>query len=88
MGTAQDCLGMDETEAALVEIRVSLAMSIRARRKPAKITQTALAKQAGTTQARVAKAEHGNSEISLDLCMRVIFVLGAIPEKIAQAIAE
>ena len=78
---------MDDTEAALVAIRVSLAQSIRARRHAAGLTQAEVAKQAKTTQARVAKAEHAHPEISLDLCLRILLVLGANPKKIAKAIA-
>ena len=87
VGNAQDFLGMDDTEAALVTIRVSLAESIRARRKTAGLTQAQLAKQASTTQARIAKAENAYPEVSLDLCMRILLTLGANPQKIAKAIA-
>lgn len=87
VGSARDFLGMDDTEAALVAIRVSLAENIRARRTTAELTQAALAKLAGTTQARVAKAENANPEISLDLCMRLLLALGASSKKIAKALA-
>lgn len=87
VGSASDFLELDETEAALVAIRVSLAESIRVRRGKAKLTQAQVAKRAGTTQARVAKAEHANPEVSLDLCMRLLLTLGANPAKITRAIA-
>lgn len=87
VGSSQEFLGLDDTEAALVTIRVSLAESIRMRRKAAGLTQAQVAKRAATTQARVAKAENANPEISLDLCMRVLLTLGANPKKIAKAIA-
>ena len=87
VASAQDFLGMDDTEAALMAIRVSLAQSIRTRRAAADLTQAALAKLAGTTQARVAKAEHASSEISLDLCMRLLLALGVSSKKIVKALA-
>ena len=88
VGTAQGFLEMDETEAALVAIRVSLAASIRARRKAAGLTQAEVAKMASTTQARVAKAENASQQgVSLDLAMRLLLSLGANPEKIAKALA-
>jgi DNA-binding XRE family transcriptional regulator len=86
-GGAKDFLDLDATEAALVTIRVSLAEGIRIRRKAAGLTQAQLAKQASTTQARVAKAENANPEVSIDLCMRILLTLGANPKKIAKAIA-
>lgn len=70
IGSAQEFLEMDATEAALVSIRMSLAESIRARRTTAGLTQAEVAKRAKTTQARVAKAENATPEISLDLCSK------------------
>ena len=87
VGSSKEFLGMDDAEAGLVAIRVSLAKSIRARRKAAGLTQAQVAKQAETTQARVAKAENASPEISIDLCIRLLLSLGANPTKIAKAIA-
>lgn len=88
VGTAPDFLSMDDTEAALVAIRVSLAGSIRARRQAAGLTQAAVAKRANTTQARVAKAENASQQgISLDLGLRILLSLGANPNKIAKSLA-
>jgi len=87
VGSASEFLELNDTEAALVAIRVSLAQGVRKRRKAAGLTQAAVAKKAGTTQARVAKAENANPEISLDLLMRLLISLGANPKQIAKAIA-
>ena len=87
VSSAHDFLDMDATETALVAIRVSLAESIRARRTAAGLTQAEVAKRAKTTQARVAKAENANPEVSLDLCLRILLTLGGNSKKIAKAIA-
>lgn len=87
VGSASDFLELADAETGLVEIRISLAQSIRARRNAAELTQAEVAKLAGTTQARIAKAENANPEISLDLCLRVLLALGASHKKIAKAIA-
>ena len=87
VGRSQDYLETNDTEAAMIGIRVAIAQSIRARRKSAGLTQAHVGKMAATTQSRVAKVENASAEVSMDLCMRVLLVLGGNQKKILKAVA-
>jgi hypothetical protein len=57
VGDAADFLGLTKEEAALIEMKLGLAESLRRRRVARKLTQMQLAKQLGSSQSRVAKME-------------------------------
>jgi DNA-binding XRE family transcriptional regulator len=86
VGSATEFLGLSAEEAALVELRVALSETLRARRRAARLTQVELAKQLGSSQSRVAKMEAGDPSVSLDLLLRSLLSLGAKPRDIAKAI--
>jgi transcriptional regulator with XRE-family HTH domain len=86
VGSATEFLGLSAEEAALVELRVALSESLRARRRAARLTQVALARQLGSSQSRVAKMEAGDPSVSLDLLLRSLLSLGAKPRDIPKAI--
>jgi DNA-binding XRE family transcriptional regulator len=88
VGSAADFLDLSAEEAALVELRLRLSASLRARRSALGLTQVELARQLGSSQSRVAKIEAGDPSVSLDLLLRSLVSLGAKPGDIAKAIVQ
>src|SRR4051812_2460760 len=88
VGDATGFLGLTSQEAALVEMRLALSRSLRERRLAAGLTQTALAKQLGSSQSRVAKLESGDPSVSLELLIRALLSVGASRKDVAHALAR
>lgn len=87
IGTAAEFLGLSESEAAYVELRLRLADSLKDRRRRRNLTQTAFAKLIESSQSRVAKMEGGDPSVSLDLLIRSLFALGASSRDLARTIS-
>ena len=87
-GSAQDFLGLTDAEAAIVDMRVSLARELRRHRLAHRASQVALAKVVGSSQSRVARMEAGHSSVSLDLLVRALLSSGSTPAAIGRAIAK
>lgn len=88
VGDATEFLGLTPEEAALVEMRLALSRSLRERRLDARLTQTALARQLGSSQSRVAKLEAGDPSVSLELLIRALLSVGASRKDVAHALAR
>lgn len=88
VGDAAAFLRLTPEEAALVEMRLALSRSLRERRRDTGLTQTALAKQLGSSQSRVAKLEAGDPSVSLELLIRALLAVGASRKDVAQALAR
>lgn len=88
VGDATDFLRLSPEEAALVEMRLALSRSLRERRLESGLTQTALAKQLGSSQSRVAKLEAGDASVSLELLIRALLTVGASRKDVANALAR
>jgi DNA-binding XRE family transcriptional regulator len=88
VGEARDFLKLTPDEAALVEMRLALSRNLRERRIEAGLTQTALAKQLGSSQSRVAKLEAGDASVSLELLIRALLAIGASRKDVASALAR
>ena len=86
VGDAADFLGLTPEEAALVEIKLALARSLRQRRQK-RMTQAQLAEKLRSSQPRVAKAEGGDASVSIELLVRAMLATGATPKEIGKAIA-
>ena len=86
IGTPKEFLGLSAAEESLVEIRLALSESLRARRQAQHVTQVALANRLMSSQSRVAKMEAGDPSVSMDMLIRSLFILGAQPREIARAI--
>jgi len=61
---------------AFVEIKRSLSRTFRETRKSQKMTQVQAAKLLGTSQSRIAKMEHADKSVSIDLLTRANLALG------------
>lgn len=88
VGDAAAFLSLSREESALVEMRLALSRTLRERRLAAGLTQTALAKQLGSSQSRVAKLEGGDASVSLELLIRALLAVGASRKEIAHALAR
>ena len=86
-GSVQDFLGLSDQEMALIELKRSLIRMIRETRETNKVTQHALAKLLESSQSRVAKMEGASPDVSLDLIVKALFVLGVTPKNIGRFIA-
>lgn len=88
VGDAQEFLDLSDAEAALVDVRVSLARDLRRRRKQSKISQATLAKRIGSSQSRVAKMEAGDPSVSIDLLIKTLLRAGSTASEIGRVIAK
>ena len=88
VGDTQDFLGLSDAEMALIDVRVSLALELRNRRREKKISQATLAKRVGSSQSRVAKMEAGDPSVTIDLLMRTLLRSGSTRAEIARVIAK
>lgn len=70
--TVQSFLDLSNEDMAVIEARLALASAIREQREEAGLTQTALAKTLGSSQARIAKMEGGDPQASLDSMVRAL----------------
>lgn len=87
IGTVAQFLGLDEQEAALVEMKASLGIRVREWRVRAHLTQTSLAMRLKSSQSRVAKLEAGDPTVTLDLLVRAAIAAGATRKEVARALA-
>lgn len=76
IGDAVDFLNLSPEEVAYIELKISLARSLKNERLHQGLTQTQLARRIGSSQSRVAKMESGDPTVSLDLLVRALFKLG------------
>jgi DNA-binding XRE family transcriptional regulator len=84
----QDLLGLSDVELAEIELRLCLAEELKKRRRRAKVSQQNFAKRIGTSRARLAKMEAGDSDVSLDLVMRSLLESGSTLAQIGRTIAR
>jgi hypothetical protein len=87
VGSTADFLGLTKEEAALIEMKLGLAASLKRRRIAQKLTQTQLAKRLGSSQPRVAKMEVADPSVSIDLLVRALLELGATRSQVAKALS-
>jgi len=87
-GTAEEFLGLNREEAALVQMKLNLARRLRELRAYCGLSQAAAAKLLGSSQSRVAKMEAGDSTVSVDLLVRSLLTIGASRNDIAKEIAR
>ena len=85
-GTVAEFLGLTPEESALIEIKLSLSRKLRERRQK-QMTQAQLAEKIQSSQSRIAKAEVGDSSVSIELLVRAMLATGATPKEIGRVIA-
>jgi transcriptional regulator with XRE-family HTH domain len=87
VGSVADFLGLTPEEMALIDIKLALSRTLRHRRQE-RMTQAELADKIHSSQPRIAKAEGGDSSVSMELLVRAILATGATLNEIAQVIAS
>jgi ribosome-binding protein aMBF1 (putative translation factor) len=73
---AGDAVGMTDEEKQLMEIRVSLAISVRKRREQLKLTQAELAARLRTRTPVIAKIEQAARDVSFDQIFSAYVAMG------------
>lgn len=86
VGDASDFLELTAAESELVDIKTRLAKALQEKRDKAGLTQAELAKKLGTSQPRVASMLAAR-EVSIDLLVKALLVLGADATEVAKALA-
>ena len=86
VGTVKEFLGLSEADAALIEMKLALSRSLRARRKQYGLSQVEFARRLQSSQSRVAKMEAGDPSVSMDLLVSSLLLLGASSADLAKAI--
>lgn len=76
VGDAEDFLELTAEEARLVELRLTVGKMLRKLREKRCLTQQQLATKLKSSQSRVAKMEAAAPDVSLDLLMRGLFLVG------------
>ena len=87
IGSADEFLGLTAEESALVNMRLSLAKTLKGRRTRLGLSQIELARRLGSSQSRVAKMEAAERNVSLDLLVRAMLATGAKPKEVGHALA-
>ncbi len=86
VGSAAEFLKLTEAEEMLVNMKLALAASVKARRQELRLTQQELAQRIGSSQSRVAKMEVADPSVSMELLVRSLASLGASPTQIGKII--
>jgi DNA-binding XRE family transcriptional regulator len=86
VGTVVEFLNLTPEESALIEIKLALSRKLRERRQK-QMTQAQLAEKIQSSQSRIAKAEVGDSSVSIELLVRAMLATGATPKEIGRVIA-
>ena len=87
VGDVQDLLGLTPDEVKLLELRVEIAKAFRAIRKSAGMTQAELAQRIGSSQSRIAAAEHG-IDAGMDLLVRCLYAVGGTLKPVAPTVKK
>ncbi len=86
-GTVADFLKLTPEESALIEIKLALSRKLRECRQK-RMTQAQLAAKLRSSQSRIAKAETGDSSVSIELLVRAILATGATAKEVGNAISH
>ena len=84
--TRAEFLGLAPEDEAIVNIRLALHRKLKEARARSGLSQSALAERIGSSQSRIAKAEAGSREVSLELIIRAAVASGATAAEIGAAI--
>ena len=86
VGSVKQFLGLSEADEALINMKLGLSHSLRARRQQEGLSQVQLAERLRSSQSRVAKMEAGDPSVSMDLLVSSLLLLGATSADLAKAI--
>ncbi|NCD34052.1 MAG: XRE family transcriptional regulator [Spartobacteria bacterium] len=81
-GDVQDFLELSPADMEYIEAKMTLAHKLKEIRTSKGMTQTALANVLHTSQSRIARMEHGDPDVTIDLLMNALFTLGLKRDKL------
>ena len=87
IGSTEEFLELTPEEVNYIELKLTLASSLREMRTSKNMTQAELASMLKSSQSRVAKMEAGDPTVSLDLLVRSLLSMGLTRETLARLIA-
>jgi len=87
VGSTKDFLGLNDQEAAFIELKLRLASSLRGLCQRRGLTQIDLARVLRSSQSRIAKMETGDPSVSLDLLVRSLLALGTSARQLSRMIS-
>ena len=85
-GSVQDFLELSAADLEYIETRRALAKRLREERLRKHLTQTQLAAALKTSQSRVAKMEHGDTTVTIDLLLQALYQLGLKRKDVAAVV--
>ncbi len=85
-GEVQEFLELSAADVEYIETRRALAHRLREERRKKHLTQTQLATMLKTSQSRVAKMEHGDPTVTIDLLLQSLYQLGLRRKDVAAAV--
>ena len=85
VGSVQDFLGLSDAELEIIDMHVRLIDEIKRRLRARGVSQAALAKELGTSPARLSNMLAGK-EVSADALVRTLLVLGATPKDVGRVV--
>jgi predicted transcriptional regulator len=88
IGDTREFLKLSDEEIALINIKQKLMQLVRKTREDQKLTQLALAKLLESSQSRIAKLESCSANVSLDLIVRALLVMGVSNRKVGKVIGS
>ena len=87
VGSVAEFLDLTPEESIYIELKIRLGENLRKRRVRQKMTQVDLARRIESSQSRVAKMEHGDPSVSIDLLIRSLLALGASNRELGRIVA-
>jgi len=88
VGRVQDFIGLSDAEAAIIDLRLGLAESLRSLRQRVGLSQVELARRLGSSQSRIAKMEAGDASVSIELLLRALLCLGTTCRQLGRMISR
>ena len=87
-GRIYDAVAIKDNTVIAIEMKLSLARSLREHRHALNLTQDEVAKNLGSSQSRVAKMEAADATVSMELLVRSLLVLGAGRDEVGRVIGR
>lgn len=88
VGTVQEFLGLSNAEMTLIEVKLALARQLREWRQRAGLSQAVVARRLRTSQPRLARMEHGEPGVTIDLLVRALCELGVKARRMGEVIGS
>ena len=85
VGSVQDFLGLSDAELEIIDMHIRLIDEIKRRLGARSVSQAALAKELGTSPARLSNMLAGK-EVSADALVRALLVLGATTKDVGRVV--